>query len=230
MSNLNRWLLAHSILSTIALVALIWNSARSHRELRTDLVRTRGVVVQDSLGRDRILIGAPFPASPHRIRTDSSKARTAWAGRLGGETYMGYYRDYEHSGNGILLLGPEGHDRLALGDRLPDPNTGRRITSVTGLLWNDGLGFERGGVGLNRLKENGEYRNGLGFDDEGGEGLHLFILEDGSKMLRTVYEGGVLYQGRFAANGLLGDSAEFIGYRLLDTEGRVVTQQNFLDR
>jgi hypothetical protein len=223
-----RWLLAHSLISTVALIALAWSHWSTLTEVDSDLVRTRGIVVQDEAGRDRILIGAPFPHSPHRIRTDSAKAREAWADELGGEDYMRWYRDYKHSGNGLLLLNAAGHDQLVLGDDLPDPNIGERISVPTGLLWNDTLGFERGGLGLNRLKEGGAYRNGLGLDDEAGEGLHLFILEDGTKFLRTVHEDGILYQGRFAANGLLGDTTVFIGHRLVDTGGAVVAQERYL--
>lgn len=216
------------MISTLALIMLAWSHWSARTQVDTDLVRTRGIIVQDEAGRDRILIGAPFPHSHHRIRTDSVKARAAWADGLGGEEYMRWYSDYRHSGNGLLLLNAAGHDQLVLGDELPDPNTGKRITVPTGLLWNDTLGFERGGLGLNRLIEGGRYRNGLGLDDEGGEGLHLFILEDGSKFLRTVHGDGALYQGRFAANGLLGDTTVFIGHRLMDAGGAVVAEERYL--
>lgn len=223
-----RWLLVHSFLSTAGLITLAWSHWGARSQLNTDLVRTRGIVVQDEAGRDRILIGAPFPTSPDRIRTDTVKARTAWADDLGGEEYMGWYRDYRHSGTGLLLLNDRGYDQLVLGDELPDPNTGKRITVPTGLLWNDSLGFEHGGLGVNRLIESGQYRNGLGFDDEGGEGLHLFILEDGTKFLRTVYRDGALYQGYFAAQGLLGDTVDFVGHRAMDGAGTVVAEEDLL--
>lgn len=225
--TIHRWLIAHAVLSTMALVALAFLHWSERQERYSELVRTRGIIVEDSLGHDRILIGAPFPFSPDRIRTDTAKARAAWAKDLGGEDYMRWYRDYRHTGNVLLVLNAAGHDQLALGDELPDPNTGKRITVPTGLLWNDPLGFERGGLGLNRLIKDGQYRNGLGFDDADGEGLHLFILEDGSKFLRTVYPEGVMYQGRFAANGLLGDTSAFIGHRLINTEGQVVAQERY---
>lgn len=226
-SAVNKWLIAHAVVSTAALVALTVDHISIATHLDTDLIRARGIVLQDSLGRDRILIGAPFPFSPDRIRTDTAKVRAAWAKDLGGDEYMGWYRDYRNDGNGVLVLNAQGYDQVVLGDELPDPNTGRRITVPTGLLWNDSLGFERGGLGVNRLIGSGAYRNGLGFDDEAGEGLHLFILEDGSKFLRTVYEGGVLYQGRFAANGLLGDTASFVGHRLMNADGTVVAQERY---
>jgi hypothetical protein len=226
-STVNRWLIAHAIVSTAALVALTARQLSIATHLDTGLIHARGIVLQDSLGRDRILIGAPFPFSADRIRTDTAKVRAAWAKDLGGDAYMGWYRDHRHSGNGLLVLNAAGYDQLVLGDELPDPNTGRRITVPTGLLWNDTLGFERGGLGLNRLIEGGRYRNGLGLDDEAGEGLHLFILEDGSKFLRTVYDEGVLYQGRFAAHGLLGDTSAFVGHRLMNADGTVVAQERY---
>ena len=114
---------------------------------------------------------------------------------------MEWYKRYRHDGVGMVVLNAEGYDRVLVGDGLPDPNTGQRISSPTGLLWNDHEGFELGGIGANRLLEGGEYRNGLGLDDKDGEGLHLIILEDGSKVMRTVYPGGMLVEGRLAAKG-----------------------------
>ena len=229
-SRTHRWLTVHAVLSTMALFTLAWRSWYTPATIDTDLLRTRGIVVQDSLGRDRILIGAPFPHSTHRIRTDSVKARAAWANGLGGDDYMAWYRDYHHGGNGLLLLNGEGYDLLALGDALPDPNTGKRIAIPTGLVWNDARGFETGGIGSNRLIENGQLRTGLGFDDEGGEGLHVYILEDGSKFIRFVYEEGALFLGRFAAHGMLGDTADFVGFRAMNANGEVVAEENFLER
>lgn len=212
-----------SLLST----ALLWWHVLAHGDRHASVIRTRGIIVEDSLGRDRILIGAPFPASHGRIRTDTAQVRARWAKYFGHDSYMQGYKGYRHDGTGMVVLDAEGHDRLLIGDGLPDPNTGQRISSPTGMIWNDHEGFELGGIGANRLLESGEYRNGLGLDDKDGEGLHLMILEDGSKMMRTVYNGGMLVEGRLAANGFFGDSADFVGYRLVDANGVVVAQQAF---
>jgi len=45
------------------------------------VLRVRGLVVEDSLGRERILIGAPIPHAANRVRTVSSSGSTGPAGR-----------------------------------------------------------------------------------------------------------------------------------------------------
>ncbi|MBP6698397.1 MAG: hypothetical protein KA175_12315 [Flavobacteriales bacterium] len=213
-----------TLLCMLSMIALWWRTL-STMDQRASVIRTRGIIVEDSLGRDRILIGAPFPSSAHRVRTDPTNVRARWAQRLGGERYMEWYKRYRHDGVGMVVLNAEGYDRVLVGDGLPDPNTGQRISSPTGLLWNDHEGFELGGIGANRLLEGGEYRNGLGLDDKDGEGLHLIILEDGSKVMRTVYPGGMLVEGRLAAKGFFGDSTDFVGSRLIGANGEVVAEE-----
>lgn len=39
---------------------------------------------------------------------------------------MGYYQDYIHETNGMLILSEDGFDRLVVGDPVPDPSIGRR--------------------------------------------------------------------------------------------------------
>jgi hypothetical protein len=88
----------------------------------------RGLIVEDSQGRPRILIGAPFPSVKERTRQD---ARTT----------------------SILFLDEEGHDRLTLGEEL-EPQIGgkvpvsvHRIASGVGVVIHDGTGDERGTFG-----------------------------------------------------------------------------------
>jgi len=92
------------------------------------VLRTRGLIIEDSQGRPRILLGAPFPAVKERTRQD---ARTT----------------------SILFLDPEGHDRLTLGEEL-EPQIGgkvppgiHRIASGFGVVIHDGSGDERGAYG-----------------------------------------------------------------------------------
>lgn len=212
----------HAVLSTFALTWLGYRELMPAESGTIELVRTRGIIVEDAEGRDRILIGAPVPESTDRVRTDIAKVRALWAESLGGDAYLEGYASYDHGANGMIVLSPEGHDRLAVGDGLPDPNTGKRIAIPTGMVWNDHEGFELGGIGANRLLEGGKYRNTLGFDDPGGEGLHLVILEDGSKVLRFVHPEGMLVVGRLAPNSLFGNREEFLGLRALDQQGKVL--------
>jgi hypothetical protein len=92
------------------------------------VLRVRGLVIEDQAGRARILMGAPFPSVPERVRQDS---RTA----------------------SILFLDSQGHDRLTLGEEL-EPQIGgkapvglHRIASGFGVVIHDGEGNERGAYG-----------------------------------------------------------------------------------
>jgi len=56
-----------------------------------EVTRTRGIIIEDSQGRERILIDAPLPASRARVRTDTSRVRQVWAQRSPNpDQYMGY--------------------------------------------------------------------------------------------------------------------------------------------
>lgn len=114
-------------------VVVIWLST-AHQgsqvlaESSPQILRVRGLIVEDAQGRSRILLGAPFPSVKERTRQD---ARTT----------------------SILFLDEEGHDRLTLGEEL-EPQIGgkvpvgvRRIASGFGVVIHDGTGDERGAYG-----------------------------------------------------------------------------------
>ncbi len=120
---------------------------------------------------------------------------------------------------------------MLLGDNLTDPNTGQRNGRPTGLLWNDDLGFERGGLGLNRLKESGLYRNVLGLDDETGEALHLGILEDGTRMLRMAWSDTTLLIGRGVPGNFLFESVRpFAGIKFQSSRNPAGLQINWIEK
>ncbi len=154
-----RWLQAYAALITVALAVLFFRSGTE-----TDgVLRARGLIIEDDAGRERILIGAPIPEAANRVRTDEARVREVWGSRFSDE-YMGWYQDYNHSTNGILILSEDGFDRIALGDPKPDPNIGKRIGPSTGMVINDAEGFERMGYGL--LDIDGTYRVTLGLDSD----------------------------------------------------------------
>jgi hypothetical protein len=192
------------------------------------ILRTRGIIIEDEQGRDRILIGVPIPHSPHRLRTNEARVRETWATRLGGDEYIESWKKLEHAAHGIVFLNERGYDKLILADKTPDPNTGKRIVDAAGFTFNDDEGFERGGLGISRT-EGGGYRVVLGMDDKVGEAVHLFTLEDGTKGLQIVYEEGRILLGRATPGGagaqLFGVAEPFAGLRILDREGRVLFEQ-----
>ncbi|MEN8145895.1 MAG: hypothetical protein ABFS14_13230 [Gemmatimonadota bacterium] len=162
------------------------------------VIRAQGIVLIDDQGRERILIGAPIPHAENRIRTDSARARQEWASRFpDADKYMGFYADYDHSMNGVLVLDEWGFDRLALGDPTPDPNVGRRLGPASGLQINDAKGFERSGYGL--LSVDGVDRVVLGLDsNRGTEALTLAVLDGGRVGLSIGGDGETIFLGRAA--------------------------------
>lgn len=121
-----RVLVIIALLAVIALAAMSL-TRKADAPAKTDTVlRVQGLVITDAQGHDRILIGAPVPASRERTRKDDAS-------------------------DGIIFLGKTGADRLALG-QLPAPvvggKTGKRIGNGDnyGMVLFDTKGNERGGM------------------------------------------------------------------------------------
>ena len=150
------WLQVYAALMTVALAVLFVRGGAA----TDDVIRARGLIIEDEVGRERILIGAPVPEAVNRLRTDEARVREVWApGFPDADAYMGYYEDYSHETTGMLILSEDGFDRLVVGDPVPDPNIGRRIAPSTGMVINDERGFERMGYGVKPM--DGRYRQAL---------------------------------------------------------------------
>ena len=154
-----RWLQGYAALMTVALIVLFVRSGAATDEV----IRARGLIIEDEAGRERILIGAPVPEAADRVRTDEDRVREIWGPRFP-DAYMDFYQDYSHETNGMLILSEDGFDRLVVGDPVPDPNIGRRSAPATGMVINDVEGFERTGYGLSPV--DGRYNVGLGLDTD----------------------------------------------------------------
>lgn len=219
-----RWLQGYAGLMTIAIVVLFIRSATA-----TDgVLRVRGLIIEDEAGRERILIGAPIPEAANRVRTDEARVRELWGPRFPDlEQYMGWYRDYQHSTNGILILSEDGFDRLILGDPVPDPNIGKRIGPNTGLLVNDPEGFERSGYGL--IDVEGRYRVGLGIDSNRSQESLMLMLHDNDRVGISVAEGeDRIFIGK-APNGYYqAPDDPFLGLAVM-RDGKVVRNLNVLE-
>lgn len=187
----------------------------------------RGLIIEDEAGRERILIGAPIPEAANRVRTDEARVRELWGPRFPDlEQYMGWYRDYQHSTNGILILSDDGFDRLILGDPVPDPNIGKRIGPNTGLLVNDPEGFERSGYGL--IDVEGRYRVGLGIDSNRSQESLMLMLHDDDRVGISVAEGeDRIFIGK-APNGYYQPDEPFLGLAVR-RDGEVVHNLNVLE-
>jgi hypothetical protein len=158
-----------------------------------EVIKTRGIIIVDAEGNERILIGSPIPMTKNRVRTNLEKVKEMWGSNFPPQ-YMEWYKNYRHEVNGILFLDNQGFDRLAIGENLPDPNIGKRIGTATGMIINDEKGFERSGYSLIDIK--GEKRMVLGLDRPGGtEGVLLSILEDGTAGLDVNNKDNSLFLG-----------------------------------
>jgi hypothetical protein len=210
--SLARW---RRTVGGIAVLAVLLPLAVAARRKPTEnILRVRGIVIEDAQGRDRILIGAPVPGSPDRVRTDPEKAKAAWGSNF---PTFDWYATLDHRTNGILILDERGHDRIALGDPTPDPNVGRRIAPGTGLQISDAEGYERTGYGL--LTELDRVVLGLDSSD-GTEGAMLVVFEDGTAGLIARREDRLALFGHLAAGSeLSGLDEAFSGLLLRDGGG-----------
>jgi len=191
-----------------------------------DIIRAKGIVIEDELGRDRILIGSPIPYSKDRVRTDTSLVRRYWAKNYKNQDqFMKWYIDYKHSAEGIVIMNEKGFDRVQIGDKLSDANTGKRQFEAAGITWNDKEGFEKGGAGVNTTID-GKSRSVVGLDDGEGEAVHLVALEDGTKGLVIGGENGRLLIGMSKKNGQwFQNDGEFAGVKYFDNQGKLIWEQ-----
>jgi len=149
-------------------------------------IEAQAIRIVDASGKPRILIGAPPPADG-RQRKDAGTAS-------------------------IVVLGPDGADRLVLGEEPPvlvDGKAYPRIADAYGLLIHDAKGNERGGFSF---LDNG--RAILSLDRAGGDAV-LLTAND-----KTGFAGLVVnYQNRLGkyAEGLrMGTQADTVWLSLQD--------------
>ena len=215
------------LLSILNLVAFSFYLFSFTKTNKFDLIRAKGIVIEDANGKDRILIGAPIPYSKDRVRTDTAKVRKYMAPKVwnNDDQYMDWYKDYKHSSNGIIFMNEEGFDRVLVGENLADPNVGVRMFENSGILWNDKYGMEKGGAGVNTTEE-GKARPTIGLDDDSGEAVHLVCLEDGSKALVISDSKGSIRIGMAKKEGELFQNKEsFTGIKYFDKKGKLVWEQ-----
>jgi len=139
---------AVAVLATLLAVAAVRSA--SHPAV-TDVLRLRGLVLVDSAGRDRILLGAPLPASESRRREDPAV--------------------------GVVILDEDGDDRIVVGAPKPDPQVGgevyERVSPATGIQLNGPDGDERGGFSV---MEDGRATMMLDHSEDRGEAVGMFVI------------------------------------------------------
>ncbi|MFD2522902.1 hypothetical protein [Emticicia soli] len=197
-----------------------------------DLIRAKGIIIEDENGKDRILIGAPIPHSKDRVRTDTNLVRKYFASELNPnnkDKYMEWYKNYRHSAFGMVVMNEKGIDVMQLGDKLSDPNVGRRFFLPTGILLNNQKGLEVGGFGTHTF-DDGRSGVALGLDDpqNGREAFHALVLSDGTRALILQDAKGklVLGFGTSKSNLFLNkDSLSFVGIKYFDKKDNLIWEQ-----
>ena len=212
----------------LLLCGVIVSLAFTRVKTSSDIIRTKGIIIEDENGKDRILIGSPIPYSPNRVRTDTGLVKKYWASHLmpnNPNKYMEFYKDYYHSTNGMVVMNEDGFDRILIGDELADSNIGHRNYEAAGITWNDNLGYELGGAGVN-TSEDGSTRSVIGLDDKNGEAIHLVILEDGTKALIIGGKNGRLMIGMSdKENSWFQNTNEFVGIKYFNNNGNVLWEK-----
>lgn len=192
-----------------------------------NIIRAKGIIIEDENGKDRILIGSPIPFSKDRVRNDTALVRQYWASQFENpKQYMEWYKNYKNSADGIVFMNEKGFDVVQVGDNLSDANVGKRMFRSTGIIWNTQTGWERGGAGVNTT-DDGKSRPTIGLDDESGEALHMICLEDGSKGIIIGGENGSLRIGIAKNEGeLFQNKGNFVGIKYFDNNGNLIWEQN----
>jgi hypothetical protein len=220
------WIKVYAAISN-GFIILFLLSAFGKPEEKVGIIRAKGIVIEDSAGRDRILIGSPIPFSKNRVRTDTNLVRKYWAKNYKNQTqFIQWYKNYYNSAEGIVVMNENGFDRVLLGDRLADPNTGKRQFEPAGILWNDKEGWELGGAGVNTTAD-GKARAVIGVDDRDGEAVHIIALEDGTKGLVIGGENGRLLIGMSKKDGQwFQNKGAFTGIKYFNNSGELVWEQD----
>lgn len=215
------------LISSVVILVFIFFSF-GHEEKKFEIIRAKGIIIEDSAGKDRILIGAPIPFSEDRVRTDTSLVRKYWAGTYkNADEFMQWYKSYYHSAIGMVVMNEKGFDRVLMGDKLADPNTGKRMFESAGIVWNDRAGWERGGSGVNTTAD-GKARSVIGVDNTNGEAVHLVALEDGTNAIAIGSEDGLLLIGFSKKNGSFFQNKEsFNGMKFFNPNGELIWEQKF---
>lgn len=193
----------------------VFSMVKTNTVKNDKIIRVQGIIVEDANGKERILIGAPVPYAVNRARTDTLKIKETW-GKKFGENYMGWYKEYNHDANGIVILDENGWDKIIVGDPAPDPIIGKRIGNSTGIIINDKTGLERTGYGIPDVEGND--RVVLGLDRSNGtEGATLSVMPDGTTGLNLNSDEQSIFIGKAAkGNWNSPDKEEFHGIIIRD--------------
>lgn len=216
----------YSFILTVVVVILLVKLFIHDTNQLPDIIRVKGIIVDDMNGKERIIIGTPNAFAVNRVRTDTNRVKKLWSKYFPSQ-YMSWYNKYNHDNFGILILDSAGVDRIAIGSPTPDPNIGKRIGPLTGIIINDNNGFERTGYGV--LDVNGKNRVVLGLDrNNGTEGISMMVLEDGTTGITMSDAKGSIFLGKAdSSNWYTNDQVPFNGLQINDNKGEGIIFNSF---
>ncbi len=186
------------LLAVCAALGCLWmltGQTPAIRAQSSDILRVRGLIIEDENGRERILLGAPIPKVGARRRSDPV--------------------------NGLVVLGEKGVDRVAVAYPMPSPQIGgrvnQRVAAASGISFNDQNGNERGGLGA---FDDG--RVTLGLDYENGAEAITFAVDSAENLARiSVRDRNTWIRGQLLVHGATG--ARLVGMNPLADGRRLVS-------
>lgn len=75
--------MAFLAVGVLVLVGTAFRTAEKHE----DVLRARGLIIEDDQGKERILIGSPIPRAKNRVRTDLARVKEIWGKRFQKNTW-----------------------------------------------------------------------------------------------------------------------------------------------
>lgn len=154
-----------------------------------DIIRTKGIIIEDEKGRDRILIGPPIHFSKGRVETNSTKGKKYWANKFKNlNQYMELLTNDKNSTEGIIFINEDGLYIIHVADKLSDPNLGKKMFKRTEIFWFTQTGWKLNGIDVN-ITNDGVSRPIINLNNESGQALQeIYFGEDG----KGIIIGGIL--------------------------------------
>lgn len=184
------------------ILAYQYISVQQKNTISVEMVRTRGLVIQDQKGNDVILMGYPIPYSEARKRTDPV--------------------------DGFLMVDKNGNDRLFMGKAGTLQVNGElfnRIDQGWGYMVNDSRGNERGHFSmldsLNSII--------LGMDYPTGEGIMMVAQPDNAFIVINADTGGTARERIVLRHEMNGTEENFIKIGNEQSKGRVIIQASDME-
>jgi hypothetical protein len=167
------------------------------------VIHAQGLVIEDANGHPRVLLGAPFPDVPGRLRHDEQTTA-------------------------MVFLDEQGHDRLTVGEATTPQSRGKviphfhRVGASVGMIIHDLDGNERGGMSW---LSNG--RGVIAFDYPERDAIGMYV-DDTNRSAHFILENPDEAVGDVSLLELsaLGKSGEV---RLYDATGKVRTRWSIAD-